>query len=227
MDNNDLQQGLDRLEEMVKAEGPARKEELLSKAAVGQLDEGERDELFTLLGSAGSAPEGTFAKSMRDNERVKQALDVSEYLAEQHGELTKSLDMVESAMQQSDQRQHEQFLVLGKAIHDIGSMVKSMSEQIGVIGDQPARAPKSRGVQGAPKPLEKSFAGQPPEGEQLSKSEVMDTLDIMHRESIDAGGERRGQGPNGEDLLIAISKFETSGKLSPALHAEVMKRRAG
>jgi hypothetical protein len=158
---------------------------------------------------------------MRDNETIQKALDVSEYLDEQHSELCKALTEVADRIEKSDQRQHEFNLVQARAIVQMGSLVKAMSERLGVIESQPARQPKSRGVRAAP--LQKGFGGEPPPGEQLSKSEVLDTLEVMMRESVDKGGS--GASAGGEDLLKAISKYEQFNAISRPLLKEVQAYR--
>jgi len=223
----DLERSLQKLEEFAKSQDvPSRKEELLSKAGGAELSEAERAELFNLLGGQ---PTGgvadTLTKGLTDNQTMKDALEVSAYLTEQHQELVKSLSAVGAEMEKSSARQGEFNLVLAKAVSDIGSLIKSMDDRMAAYEGQPAGAPKSRGVN-APitQPLQKSFGGQGAGGEQLSKSQVMDVLDVMHQSSIQKGN--HGMSESGEDLLNAIAKYETSSMISPALLKEVQSFRA-
>ena len=62
----------------------------------------------------------------------------------------KALAEVADRLEKSDQRQHEFNLVQARAIVQMGSLVKAMSERLGVIESQPARQPKSRGVRTTP-----------------------------------------------------------------------------
>jgi hypothetical protein len=224
---DDLQKSLDRLAGMASdGDATSRKDELLSKAQSGdELTKGERDELFSLLGNAETAPQADagdeLLKGMRGNEAIQKALDVSEYLDEQHSELCKALAEVANRIEKSDQRQHEFNLVQARAIVQMGSLVKAMSERLGVIESQPARQPKSRGVRATP--LQKGFGGEPPPGEQLSKSEVLDTLEAMMHDAVDKGGS--GASAGGEDLLKAISKYEQFNTISRPLLQEVQAYR--
>jgi hypothetical protein len=223
----DLQKSLDRLAGMASpGDATSRKEELLSKAQSGEeLAKSERDELFALLGGGDNAPQPNpgeeLIKGMRENETIQKALDVSQYLDEQHSELCKALASLADRIEKSDQRQHELNLVQARAIVQMGSLVKAMSERLGVIETQPARQPKSRGVRATP--LQKGFAGEPPPGEQLSKSEVLDALESMMHESVEKGGS--GASAGGEDLLKAISKYEQFNAISRPLLQEVQAYR--
>lgn len=221
----DLVRSLDALEAFAKSgDLPSRKDTLLAKASEGELSKSEREELFNLLGGGTASarrdePGENIVKSMGENENLQKALDVSEYLQEQHSELVKSLRRVGDEIQKSDHRRHEFNLILAKAVKDIGEMVKSLSETVGVMAGQPARAPKSMGVQTrAGQVLQKSFAGQPPAGEALTKSQVLDALDGLMEESISKG--MSGAISNGEDIALAVSKYEQTNMISrPMLDA--------
>lgn len=215
----DLQKSLDRLTAMAtQNDGPSRKDALLAKANDDTLSKSEREELFELLGGAAPTadePGENIVKSMTGNDNLQKALDVSEYLQEQHSELVKSLRNVGEEIQKSDNRRHEFNLVMAKAVRDIGLMVKSMSEQMGTIGSQPARAPKSMGVKPG-QVLQKSFAGQPA-GDELNKSQVLDALDGLMEESMAKGG--GGVLESGEDIALAVSKYEQTHMISKGMLA--------
>ena len=68
--------------------------------------------------------------------------------------------------------------------------------------------------------IQKSFGAAPADGDQLSKSEILDTLGAMLEKS------QTGMGQNGEDLLMAISKYEQMNRMSPSLLAEVRAFRS-
>lgn len=222
---DDLEKSLEVLQNAVATDDvPTRKNELLSKAAEGDLSKGEQDELFQILGGGQvDDPSGEVVdlnKGFSENDQIREALDVSEYLQALHGELNKSLATVGGEIEKADNRRHEQFLMLAKAVVDIGHMIQAVSENLGVIAGQPARAPKSRGVQ----VLQKGFGGQPPAGgDQMSKSDLADTIDVMFRKSMDDG--RDGMSQCGEDLLKASSKLESTGDISPRLLKEVVTFR--
>lgn len=217
---DDLQKSLDLLDDFAKSDDAvSRKEELLTKASSGDLSEDERDELFKALGGEDKADdaEEPISKSLSENNTIQDALDVSDYLAEQHTELVKSLDAVGDEIRKSDNRRHEFNLILAKAVKDIGTLVKAVSERIGVIEDQPARAPKSVGAA----PLQKSFGGTP-EGEQLNKSQVLGALEAMNVDAMSKGEQKVA----GEDMLHAIAKFEQTNFISPKMMDAVKAFRA-
>lgn len=216
----DLQKSLDRLSAMAtEDDAPSRKDALLEKANADTLNKSEREELFELLGGMAPAvdePGENIVKSMTSNDTLQKALDVSEYLQEQHSELVKSLRNVGEEIQKSDNRRHEFQLVTAKAICDIGTMVKSLYEQVGTIGGQAARPPKSLGVR-ASQVLQKSFAGQPPASDELNKSQVLDALDGLMEESMAKGGS--GNLESGEDIALATAKYEQTHMISKSMLA--------
>jgi hypothetical protein len=226
--SDDLQKSLDKLEEYATSDDPvARKDALLAKAGEGDLEKAERDELFDLLGGTPATEPETptvgedLVKSMTDVEGpgTQEALDVSPYLREQHEAMVKSLQSVGDYIEKSDKRQHEHSLMQSKALVEMGHLVKGMSERLETIESQPVRGPKSRGVT-ADQTLTKSFVGDESGGEQqLSKSEISDALDGIMAESMENG--RNGLTKSGEDILLEISKFEQSSKISPSMHGEV------
>lgn len=221
----DLEKSIARLQRYTEngtVEG--RKDSLLRKAQAGlSLSKSERRELFDLLGGKTQQPQ-SLAKSvtqgLQSNDGLQKALDVSEYLAEQHSELTKSLSALSTHIERSDARQHEFNLVLAKAVADVGNLVKAVAEAVEAFGGQPVRAPKSRGVV---QPLQKSMAGQSPVGDSLSKSQVLDTMENLLVDSMAKGNNGRLNG-DGEDISLAISKFESFNQISPAMHQAVLER---
>lgn len=223
----DLQKGLDMLDDFVSSgDSVTRKQVLLQKAMDDELSKSEQDELFSIMGGqvpasggSGGEVEGSLGeeiiKSFGDNESFQDALDVSEYLQEQHKELCKSLTVLADHQESSDARQHEFNLILAKAVSDTGKMVKSMAETLGALAGQPVRGPKSQLGHQKPQPLQKSFAGNPGPGDQISKSQVLDALDGMMEKSLSEG--RGGMAECGEDLLKAVAKFEQTNGISPRL----------
>ena len=229
----DLEKSLEQLEEMAtQNDTPSRKEALLAKASAGELEKSERDELFEILGGSSVEPETETAtdlvKGLETNEPLQKALDVSDFLKEQHDELVKSLRAVGDTIEASDNRRHEFNLVMAKAIHDIGYLVKSMAEGFEDMMSQPARGPKSRGT---PRVLAKSFGGQTPPGgqpnndapggggEYLSKGEILAALQGMSHESMSKG--MGGRAGCGEDLMMSVAKYEQTNRISPQLYKEV------
>lgn len=217
----DLKKSIAKLEAHVQtSDAPTRKASLLAKAQKGELSKSDRDELFGLLGGAAETPKDTLAKSvtegLQQNDTLQKALDVSDFLSEQHAELNKSLTKVCDAIDKSDARNHELSLLMAKAIVDTGKLVKAVSERLGVIEAQPARGPKSLGTgqSASGRVIEKSFGGQAPAGEELSKSQIMDGMETM----VMKGGTRFR---TGEDIATALSRYEQFNQISKGALDEV------
>jgi hypothetical protein len=228
LSGDDLEKSLDKLGEFAGSnDTETRKTALLQKAMEGELEKSERDELHGLMGGGKSDDDvdpthtDTITKSLEGNDTLQKALDVSDYLREQHEELCKSLTQLAGFQEQADTRQHEFNLILAKAVSDTGTLVKAMSEKLGVIAGQPAHEPKSRMAPG--QVLSKSFGGSPPDSEQLTKSMVLDTLDAMHVESMEKGMD--GRTAAGESILTAIAKYENSNMLTKSMLAQVQSYR--
>ena len=223
---DDLEKSLARLVSLAgSGDAVSRKAFLLEKAQGASLTKSEQAELFNILGGGHEEAEESLGdrvtKGMRDNDQIKKALDVSEYLDEQHREALGAFTALSDHIEKSDSRQHEFNLVLARAVAETGKLIKAVSERLGVISDQPARGPKSMGLRA----LEKGFGGQAPAGQQLSKSMVQDELEKMIRESVDRG--MNGATENGIDLVNEASKYEQTNKLHPAIAAEVATRIQG
>lgn len=231
---DDLEKSLEQLEAITQAgDVVSRKEELLAKAQESELSDDENEELIKALrgetdkGDTDAEP-GTgeqISKGLKDNDEIVKAIDVSGYLQEQHQELVKSLETVGERIDANANRQHEFDLVYARALHQMGSLIKSMSERLGIIERQPAAQPKSRGVNkpAAGNVVEKSFAGEPPAGEELSKMEIVDTLGDMFEKSIDEG--RGGMSKSNVNLELATAKYEQTMRINPKLLEEVRQFR--
>ena len=121
LSENDLQQSLDKLVTLAGDDADSRKQVLLSKAQEAELSKAEQAELFNLLGGQEEKDETLgeeITKGLEENDTLQKALDVSDYLQEQHTELVKSLQAMGDALAKSDNRQHEFNLVLAKAMPD-------------------------------------------------------------------------------------------------------------
>lgn len=220
LSEDDLEKSLAQLEALAEeGDSDSRKDKLLAKAQSGEdLAKSEADELYQLLGGeSGDDNEPTLgeeiAKGFADNQPIQQALDVSEYLQENHTELTKSLDKLADAIEKSGNAQHGFNLILAKAVAETGRGVVAIQERLGLIERQPARKPKA--VRSPAQAMEKGFGGREPDGEQLSKGDVLDALEEMLQKSVQDG--RGGATEDGIDLGVASSKFEQFGQISPTL----------
>lgn len=224
LSEDDLQKSLDQLSALTEDQAVSRKQQLLEKAQSSELEKSERDELFELLGKSEQPKKSLgeeVTKGLGENDTLQKALDVSDFLQEQHSELVKSLTTLADALEKSDARQHEFNLVLARAVSGIGQLTKSLGERVGVIESQPARAPKSRGIAGA-QPLEKGFVGAAASDGQLSKGEVLDELETMVQESMQKS--LNGMTEEGLDLVTASSKYEQFNLISQGLLDQVQKR---
>lgn len=217
---DDLEKSIARLEEFAQDDGPTRKQSLLEKAQTDELSKSEQDELFELLGGATSdAPTDDGAgeaivKSFNDSEPLQKAIDVSDYLRENHEALEKSLQTIGEEIEKSDTRRHAFAMMQAKALVDIATLVKSLAQHVDVITDQPARGPKSRGAQ--PNQLNKSFNGQTPPEHQLTKSDILDTLEDLSKSNEHIGG---------ESVAVALSKYEGSSAISQGMLDAVREHR--
>lgn len=229
----DLSKTADALETLVKSGVAGRKSELLQKAQNGTIGDEETKELRRLL--KGKGPEGdTLSKAIREamsaegNETFAKALDVSDYLPELHKAVSESLDKVAETLAKSDSARQDQIVVLAKALLDVTKLtqqntrlLKSLNQKFGVQASMPVRGPKSAG---AIAELQKTGALNRPQG-QLSKSEVLDTLEELFQKSWQTG--HQGLSPTGESYEVAASKYEQLDQIHPALLQEVLSYRKG
>jgi hypothetical protein len=226
LSEDDLQKSLDKLSAIVEDGEPVtRKESLLKKSLGGEdLSKAETAELFKLMGGEEEPKEPELSKAVEqiytDNETLQKATDVSDYLDESQKALIKSLTVLSDRIESGDTRQHEFNLVLAKAVSGVGKLVKGMSERLGVIEGQPARAPKSRGVQPG-QVLHKAFGGEASPGDQLNQTQVLDGLETLMQKSMGEG--RGGFTESGENIMLATAKFEQTRQITPTLLSEIRR----
>lgn len=235
LSEEDLVKGLNRLDEFVASnDSSTRKEQLLQKAMGEELDETERGELFQLMGGAANDEESRseeIVKSMGDNDTLQQAFEVSDFLREQHEELTKSLVVLADHQERDGARQHEFNLALARTVSDTGKLVKSMSERLGIIAAQPARGPKSVRTT-RDQVLQKSFPdGQDREpagdagNDQLSRGKILKGMEGLMVKSMGAGQD--GLADCGEDISIAVATFEQTSQISKPMLEEIRNHLSG
>lgn len=228
----DLVKALDQLDEFVSSnDSVSRKEQLLHKAMNEELGDDERGELFGLMGGT-PAPESRgdeIVKSFQENEDFQKAFEVSDFLREQHEELTKSLSTLADYQERSEARQHEFNLALARTVSDTGKLVKAMSERLGVIERQPAREPKA--IRTRPEQvMQKSFqdgsasdSGKAP-GPALNRRSILKGLEGMMVKSMGEG--RDGLSECNEDISIAVATFEQTNQISKPMLEEVKQHLA-
>jgi len=222
---DDLEKSLAKLEEYTEEKDvPTRRQVLLEKAQEGELTKSEQDELFQILGGGEAKPDSTLVeeveKAMEPTEDMQKALDVSDFLSETHEENKRVNTVLAERIEKSDSRQQSFNLILAKAITDIGKLTKSVDERLAGIEGQPARKPKSQA-----RPLAKSFANAEPTAGQgnLSKSQILETMDELFRKSIDAGNDGLVEGVN---MQMASTKYEMTGNVSPQVLEMVKRHRS-
>ncbi len=229
LSEDELRKALDALEDIADSETPeSRRDALMAKALDGGIDEEENAELRGLLGGEnGKEPGlGDFVRSQLDpsepgNEPMAKALDVSKHLNTQHQALVKAIGTVADYLEQHARGQHQFNVVLAKAMKANGDVSLSVKESVDQFLDQPVAGPKAAGLSGA-KPMNKSFAGQQPEGEQLTKSQITTELRSMYDEAIEKGQDQRRQ-VIGQEIV----KFESAGQqISGKILKEVQHRIA-
>lgn len=232
LNEEDLVKALDQLDGYVSAnDRGSRKDELLHKAMSEELGDEEREELFGLMGGA-PAPDSRgeeIVKSFEENEDFQKAFEVSDFLREQHDELTKSLGTLADYQERSEQRQHEFNLALARTVSDTGKLVKAMSERLGVIARQPAREPKAIRTQ-KDQVLQKSFqdgnqtdtAGAP--GPQVNRRSILKGLEQLMVKSMKGGDD--GLAECGEDISVAVATFEQTNQISKPMLDEVKQHLA-
>jgi hypothetical protein len=231
LNEEDLVKALDRLDEYVQSnDGGSRKEELLQKAMTEELAEGERDELFDLMGGedARESRGEEIVKSFKENEDFQKAFEVSDFLREQHEELTKSLSTLADYQARNESRQHEFNLALARTVSDTGKLVKAMSERLGVIERQPARTPKSVRTP-RDQVLQKSFqdgsdSDSGGNGVQLNRKAILKGLEGLMVKSMGEG--RDGLSESNEDISVAVATFEQTNQISKPMLAEVRQHLA-
>jgi hypothetical protein len=159
-----------------------------------------------------------FAKSLEDaasdNEDVAKGLEVSSFLSGWAGVQSEALSGVESRIAKSIQGAHTEQrsynAELAKSIVGLAEVLTLQSQRIEQLESTPARAPKSATA------VEKSFGsgGDSPQGEeQLSKSQVLDTMTRMVE--------------SGELSATEVVKFESTNTLSPEMDSSVRAYRLG
>jgi hypothetical protein len=226
VDVSALEKALNQLNEYaIQADPQAHREALLQKALNGEISDEENAALRSMLAGEDAADKPQpLAKSVganlspEGNDTFAKSLDVSEYLASMHQGTQTALEQLGDVIEKSDRRDHEFQVLLAKSVVQIGQQVDQLTKALDSWGEQSSS--RGRAVT-TPKEaaLAKSFANQPPEGDRLSKSEILDTLEAMHMDSIQKGN--GGMARCGEDLQQAIAKYEQTMRMSRPLIEEL------
>lgn len=218
MNKSQLEKGLAALQAAAEAgNDQARQRELMAKAADGTITPEENEELIKSLGGGDKLADQVLEPL--DSETIQKSIDVSDYLREQHEGLSKGLATLAEHIQKSEAADQRFRVALAQTVTELASMVQAQGEQINKALGLPAEPVKSRGVVGAPAhdvAMEKSTVGP---NDALTKSQVLDILEAMSRDESYGTGE--GLSKSGENLSVAIAKYEMETAISPTLAAEV------
>lgn len=219
----DLEKGLDALQEAASKNNPhLRQATLLAKAQDGTIADEEKEELIKSIDGSKLTSE---VLAGFQSETIQKSIDVSDFLRDSTAGVTQGLEALTQHIQKSQSDDHGFRIALATTLASMtdviksqGELLKSMSEQFGEVAALPARGPKSQGVRA--QPMNKSFAGAPARQlgvasveSDLSKSEILDGMEGMLHKGVEV--------VEGEDLLKAISKYESSNQISPTLLREV------
>lgn len=175
-------------------------------------DEDEKDE------KEEKKDEKPFGKSLEEaaseNEDVAKGLEVSSFLsgwADVHGEALRGVEArIEKSLQAAHGEQREYNAELAKSVAGLAEVLTLQAQRIEQLESTPARAPKSAQA------IDKSFGAggvAEPQAEQLSKSQVLDTMTRMVE--------------SGDLSATEVVKFESTNVLTPELDSTVRAYRSG
>ena len=159
-----------------------------------------------------------FGKSLEqaasDNEDVAKGLEVSSFLsgwADVQGEALRGVEArLEKSLQAAHGEQREYNAELAKSVAGLAEVLTLQAQRIEQLESTPARAPKSAQA------IDKSFGAGgvvEPQAEQLSKSQVLDTMTRMVE--------------SGDLSATEVVKFESTNVLTPEMDSTVRAYRSG
>lgn len=247
-------------DEIQKSNPMARKAVLLEKAQSGSGLEGdENKELIELLSGRPMRQPETLSdgiqKSWGENSSLQKAVrtDVTGYLRDQQTEILGGLSALAEHVEATSKTDHELTLMMAKAIGQMGTLVKSLTNEVRQYGRQESTQPTaSANLHAAQSPfpqpvenvsnvnlappvaqqpptevIEKSFGAPPSQQQQpavpssLNKSIILNTLNVMHKDSMD-GSLHIPQ----EEIQMAIVGMDTGTEIDEHIQAEVIRRNA-
>ncbi len=157
----------------------------------------------------------SLSEHAESNEDVNKGFEMSSFLAGwaqvQHDSLqsaeSRIVDQVTKSMASYDADNAKFQVNLAKSIGALAEVLALQGQRVEQLETTPARGPKSATA------IDKSFgAGGAPEGEQLQKSQVLDTmLDMVHKSLLPA-----------HDVV----KFESTGELREDIYQAVVAHRS-
>lgn len=213
----DLQKALGDVEEVADAK-QKRGVELLQKGLGGELTAEGKQELWALVGGDEESLVKSVVQDATEGAPVEED-SASDYITWHMNAMKTSSKRMASAIEKSQQETEQTQAIFAKALVEVGKAVEALQKSVAQLAEQPVgngRAARSRPQAEA---IQKSFAGNAPEGEALAKSQVINALEQMAAESFNNGSE--GRAPCGEDLTMAVSKYEQFGTVSRPLAEDI------
>lgn len=213
------------LQKLAKGQTLTAEEYALIKGKFGKDEDEDEDEgkVEKAQYSKDDGDDDEAKKSLSDHaqahEEVRKGLEMSSFLGGWVDTQSEALRSTESRMVSSinkslrdlGERSEAFNAELAKSVAALAEVMSLQAQRIEQLESTPARGPKSmQGVQ----PVEKSFNGQPGgDGEQLTKSQVLDTLvDMVEKGNISA---------------TEVVRFESTKQLTPELEQRVLAHRNG
>ncbi len=221
-----LEEVLTNLNDYVQKSDPEQlKNNLLQKAMEGDISEDENNQLRQLL--KGGAPEETDSLAKQtvaglQTDKIQKSIDASGYLADLHKGTSDGLESLAKSIESNQRESYEFNMLLAKSLVQIGQSLDALNKSVEAYGDQVPEQPTA--AQKPSEVVEKSIAGNAPAGDKLTKSQVLDTMEQMHIQSLEKG--MGGQARCGEDLQASIAKYEQTQRVSPSLAQEIKEFRA-
>lgn len=204
------------------ADPEARRRDVLRRAMLGKsLTKSEKSMLMQHLNSADERPaqSRSLSKGMSTNKGIQGAVDVSEYVAQLNNEMVKALNTVERRMAAMAKQNTEFQLLLAKAVAQTGQGVMRLNKSVAAADAAPVRGPKSMGVTGRSRPLQKSGVGS---GNEITHAQAEAAIDALLVKSRTHG--TYGRSESGADLLKAATHFESSnGRILPEVESDIRR----
>lgn len=156
----------------------------------------------------------SLSEAASENEEVSKGLELSSFLQSWVEVQDEALGSVAASVRKSldgiQAEQRETYGELAKGLAGLAEVLTLQAQRIEQIESTPARGPKSATA------VEKSFGAggaAEPQGEQLSKSQALETMTAMVQD-----GKLNAQ---------EVIKFESTNLLPPDVHAQVLAYRSG
>lgn len=241
IDADDLIKSLETLEAVAKGSSvPApeeKRKDLAAKLAAGTLSKSEMVELSQLMEKAGDVAEPvvaddlskSFSETFTEDSELQKGFDVSPFL-ERHASLTaealdriqttfsKSLDGVSERSKAFNEQLAKSLSGIGKIVVSQDKLIKSLVKRLDTVESAPLPRKSFTGVGVLHKSLEGEAGAAVATQEQLSKSEVLDTLEEMMKSNVGMLG--------GQRIDYVIAQAESTSEIPRNVLTAVQQFRA-